>query len=143
VCSGGRYDNLAGLYTKERIPGVGSSIGLDRLIAGLEQLGKLPAAGSYLDAEIFCTDENCSVEAQKIAEALRKNGVAVEVFPDAKKIGQQYAFAEKKGVPFGILLSKDDAAKGLFALKNLTTREQFDAVDAKKAAEIILIKRNH
>jgi len=55
VCSGGRYDNLAGLYTKTKLPGVGASIGLDRLIAGLEQLGKLQSKGSYLDAEIFCT----------------------------------------------------------------------------------------
>ena len=58
VCSGGRYDNLAGLYMKDKVPGVGASIGLDRLIAGLAELGLLAEKGSYLDAEIFNTDEH-------------------------------------------------------------------------------------
>ena len=53
VCSGGRYDNLASLYMKERVPGVGASIGLDRLIAGLEQLGLTDTRKSYVDAEIY------------------------------------------------------------------------------------------
>ena len=85
VCSGGRYDNLAGLYTKTKLPGVGASIGLDRLIAGLEQHGKTTQKGSYLDAEIFCTDMSLSIHYQGIASKLRQLGVNVEVFPEAKK----------------------------------------------------------
>jgi hypothetical protein len=104
VCSGGRYDNLAGLYMKDRIPGVGSSIGLDRLIAGLEQLGATNKKGSFLDCEIFCLDKNLSVHYQAVASALRSKGVNVEVFADEKKIGQQYTVAEKKGIPFGIMI---------------------------------------
>jgi histidyl-tRNA synthetase len=142
VCSGGRYDNLAALYTKEKIPGVGASIGLDRLLAGLEQTQKFSPPVSYLDAEIFCAKENLSPNAQKIAADLRKKGIAVEVFPDEKKIAQQYAFAEKKGVPFGILLLENDAPNGLFTLKNLATREQHERVDAETAAKIMLKKRN-
>jgi histidyl-tRNA synthetase len=137
VCSGGRYDNLAGLYMKERIPGVGASIGLDRLIAALEQLGHLPDRTGYLDAEIFCLDAENAPHYQKTAAALREHGVACEVFPDEKKIGQQYAVAEKKGVPWGILIAKDDAAKNTLTLKNLATREQFAGIDVKKAVETI------
>jgi histidyl-tRNA synthetase len=137
VCSGGRYDNLAGLYMKERIPGVGASIGLDRLIAALEQLGRLPAHPRYLDAEIFCLDAALASTYQKTAAALRVHGIACEVFPDEKKIAQQYAVAEKKGVPWGILIAKEDAAKNTLTLKDLATREQFAGIDAERAAEII------
>lgn len=118
VCSGGRYDNLTGLYMKERLPGVGSSIGLDRLIAGLEELKLIKKAGSFTKAAIFCQDTNLMCEYQKIAAELRRNGISTEVFPEEKKMGQQYTWAEKKGIPFGILLSGD----GL-SLKNLKTRD--------------------
>lgn len=138
VCSGGRYDNLAGLYTKTRLPGVGASIGLDRLIAGLERLGKLEPKGSYLDAEIFCMDANLAVLYQKIAARLRDSGVKVEVFPDAKKMSQQYALAEAKGIRWGVLIGSDEAEKNTVTLKNLRTREQIAGITAEKAAEMIL-----
>lgn len=140
VCSGGRYDNLAGLYTKTKLPGVGGSIGLDRLIAGLEQLGKTSKKGSYLDAEIFCADKSLSILYQKTAAELRKYGVKVEVFPDAKKMGQQYALSEAKSIPWGIIIGSNEAACGKITLKNLLTREQFENISVEQAAEKILKK---
>ena len=140
VCSGGRYNNLAGLYTKEKIPGVGSSIGLDRLIAGLTELGLTSAKGSYLDAEIYNSGEGLEVYMEKTASLLRELGVAVEVFPDAVKMGKQYALTEKKGVPFGILIGKDDEKNGTLTLKNLKTREQQAGLSVMQAASIILKK---
>ena len=137
VCSGGRYDNLAGLYMKERVPGVGASIGLDRLIAGMEQLGITGKRGSYLDAEIFCQDSELSIERQRIAAELRALGINVEVFPDAKKMAQQYALAEAKCVSWGILVTKESAAENKFTLKNLKTRDQTENITAKEAAKII------
>lgn len=126
VCSGGRYDNLAGLYMKDRVPGVGASIGLDRLIAGLEQLGITEKKGSYVDVEIFNTDDSLCVEYQKLAGLLRAKGYSVEVFPEAKKIIQQYGVAEKKGIKWGIMMSAEQCASGKFQLKNLQTRETVD-----------------
>lgn len=137
VCSGGRYDNLAGLYMKNKVPGVGASIGLDRLIAGLEQLGRSANRGSYLDAEIFCTDKNLSTHYQGVAASLRSKGIAVEVFPDAKKMNQQYAVAEAKSVQWGILINAEEAAAGTLTLKNLATREQFAGLSVEQAAERI------
>mgnify|MGYP002626771471 CR=1 FL=1 len=137
VCSGGRYDNLAGLYMKNKVPGVGASIGLDRLIAGLEQLGKTRKKGSYLDAEIFCTDAGLSIHYQGVASSLRAQGISVEVFPDAKKLGQQYAVAEAKGVKWGILIGKDEAAAHKLTLKNLLTREQFVGYTVEDAVKAI------
>ena len=135
VCSGGRYDNLAGLYMKDKVPGVGASIGLDRLLAGLEQLGLSAKKGSYLDAEIYCLDKNLSVHYQGVASALRAKGIAVEVFPEEKKMAQQYALTEAKGVKWGILIKAEDAEKKVLTLKNLLTREQFAGISIEEAIE--------
>ena len=137
VCSGGRYDNLAGLYMKEKISGVGSSIGLDRLIAGLEQLGIISKKGSFVDLEIFCMDSSLAVEYQGLAQKLRNAEISCEVFPDAKKIGQQYNVTDKKGIKWGILMNAENAKKGVFVLKNLETREQFENCTVEQAVKII------
>lgn len=137
VCSGGRYDNLAGLYMKEKVPGVGASIGIDRLIAGLEQLGKFNANGSYLDAEIYCLNEKDSIYYQKVATKLRSLGINVEVFPDAKKMGQQYAVTTAKGVKWGIMIGEDEIRTGTVTLKNLLNREISAGLSEEKVAEII------
>ncbi len=138
VCSGGRYDNLAGLYTKTKLPGVGASIGLDRLIAGLEQLGLTTAKCSYLDAEIYCMDASLAIHYQGVAAKLRSKGINVEVFPEAKKMGQQYAVTEAKSVPWGLLIGTNEVEKNVVSLKNLKTREQFNDLTVEQAAEKIL-----
>ncbi|MCI5830200.1 MAG: histidine--tRNA ligase [Spirochaetia bacterium] len=138
VCSGGRYDNLAGLYMKDKLPGVGASIGLDRLIAGLTELGITEAKGSYLDAEIFNCDEELAAHYQSVAGALRAKGVAVEVFPDCVKMNKQYNVTEKKGMIWGILITKEQAAENKITLKNLKTREQFADISVEDAVAKIL-----
>ncbi len=140
VCSGGRYDNLAGLYMKEKVPGVGSSIGLDRLIAGLQQLNKLESRKSFIDAEIFCFDKDMMTEYHRLAQTLRQRGVRCEVFPDPKKLLAQYTVAEKKGIPFGITLKKEDVAGNTVTIKNLATREVFENISLDKAIDILLRK---
>lgn len=137
VCSGGRYDNLSGLYMKDKLPGVGASIGLDRLIAGLTELGIANTKGSYLDAEIFNTEENLAIHYQKIASLMRKNGIKVEVFPDCVKMNKQYAVTEKKGMEWGILVNSEQAAKDVITLKNLKTREQFTDISVEDAVNKI------
>ena len=141
VCSGGRYDNLAGLYTKTKLPGVGASIGLDRLLAGLEQLGKTGKKGSYLDVEIYCMDKSLAVHYQGVAEKLRQKGINVEVFPEAKKMAQQYAVTDAKTVPWGILIGTNEAEKNVLTLKKLATREQFENLTVEQAAEKILSEK--
>ena len=137
VCSGGRYDNLAGLYMKEKLPGVGSSIGLDRLIAGLSELGLTNAKGSYLDVEIFNTDESLNVQYQEVAAKLRKEGISVEVFPDTVKINKQYSVTDKKQIPWGVMLSSNKENANTITLKNLKTREIFEAISIEEAAKKI------
>jgi histidyl-tRNA synthetase len=131
VCSGGRYDNLAGLYMKDRVPGVGSSIGLDRLMAGLEELNSSSVKASFTEAAVFLQDGADLARSVALARELRRAGIACEVFPEPKKMAQQYAWAEKKGIPFGILPAQNGAG---WAIKNLVTRESLEAAGA---AEVI------
>lgn len=137
VCSGGRYDNLAGLYMKDKISGVGASIGLDRLISALEQLGVTSKKGSFVDVEVFCLDASLAMKYQQVATQLRNAQISCEVYPDAKKIGQQYAVTDKKGVKWGILIQPSDAEQNVLTLKNLLTREQFEKISLEKAIEMI------
>ena len=132
VCSGGRYNDLASLYTKERLPGVGASIGLDRLLAALEELGKKPARRSSTDVLVFCSDEAEMADYHRIAQLLREEGVAAEVYPEAHKTAKQFAFAEKKGIPLGVF--PDRATPGIVSLRDLANRASVDGLTPKAAA---------
>jgi histidyl-tRNA synthetase len=142
VCSGGRYDNLAGLYSKEKesISGIGSSIGLDRLLAALESLGKLPAASSCI-AAIACVNEQLSGKYQALAQKLRQQGVNCEVFTDAveeKTLVKQFVLAEKKGLKF-VLIPGDDPLSGNITLRDISTRKNSE-VSFDEAVKILLGK---
>ena len=137
VCSGGRYNDLASLYTKELIPGVGSSIGLDRLMAGLEELGKIGAAPRGADVLILCQDENLLAHYHGVAEKLRQAGLNTEVFPQAKKLPVQFSYAEKKSIPFGIIIGQNEMASATCNLKNLEKRHNHEGLTLDQAITII------
>ena len=126
VCSGGRYNNLASLYMKEQLPGVGSSIGLDRLLAALEEL-KSPLLEKTEAAEVLIIPETGKIsDALNEAEKLRSNGISTDVYliPDAK-MKKIYAYAEAKEIPY-MLTFKEGKAE----VKDLTTREMMTEEEA-------------
>ena len=112
VCSGGRYDNLTGLYMKDTVSGVGASIGLDRLLAGLEQLGIGSKAAGFIDAIVFYEKGNSIRRNSAAARYLEQYGCRVEVFPEPKKIQQQYGYAEKKGIEWGLFIESTSESTG-------------------------------
>ena len=122
ICSGGRYDNLAGLYTKQSLPGVGASLGIDRLLAGLEELGRLPLVETPAEVFLVHFDEAHLAEYLRIAGRLRADGMAVEFFPEAKRVGQQLKMAAKKGFRVALVIGSDEFAAGTAQLKNLATQ---------------------
>jgi histidyl-tRNA synthetase len=122
ICSGGRYDNLAGLYTKQSLPGVGASLGIDRLLAGLEELGRLELVETPAEVFLVHFDEAHLADYLRIAAALRQAGVAVEFFPEAKRVGQQLKLAAKRGFPAAVLIGSDEFAAGTAQFKNLATQ---------------------
>ena len=130
ICSGGRYDNLAGLYTKMPLPGVGASLGLDRLLAAMEELKIL--GGVQASAPVFIVrfaDTPIGVY-EKLAATLRAAGIGVEVFIEPKKIGQQLQYAEKRGFRFALIAGPDDFASKKFKIKELATRQEADYDEA-------------
>src|SRR5690606_31800500 len=80
VCSGGRYDNLAGLFTREKLPGVGASLGLDRLLAAMEELNLVQHATQTAQVLIALFDESRLGDYMKLGRQLRRSGVATEVY---------------------------------------------------------------
>ena len=99
VCSGGRYDNLAELYTKQELPGIGASLGLDRLLAAMEELGMLPAARTPAQVFIPYFDAARLGDYFQLAAALRAAGIGVEVYPEPEKLGKQLQYADKQRLP--------------------------------------------
>ena len=135
VCSGGRYDNLAGLYTKQSLPGVGASLGLDRLLAALEELKLLKSTTTPAPVFIVQFSAERIGEYQRMARNLRAVGIGAEVFPDAKKLGQQFQYAEKRGHKIALIAGPDDFAAGTWNVKDLAKREEKKGVpDAEVAA---------
>jgi histidyl-tRNA synthetase len=128
VCSGGRYNELASLYTKQHLPGVGASIGVDRLMAAREELGLTgagPAQGSVL---VLFLEDRLLGRYHEIAQALRGAGIAAEVYPEKKKLAVQFAYAEKKGIPLAVVCGEEEAAAGVATLKDLRSRESFEGL---------------
>ncbi|MDR0558270.1 MAG: histidine--tRNA ligase [Treponema sp.] len=133
ICSGGRYDNLASLYSKESVSGVGTSIGLDRLIAALEALGRLEQKTSYARIAVVCLKESDAGAYQAIAGCFRNAGLACEVFFTREKLAKQCMSAEKKGMEWLIIPPEDSPLRGKLVLRNLATRENSAPLSMEEA----------
>ena len=137
VCSGGRYDNLAGYYIDKALPGVGISIGLTRLFYVLDEQGLLnPALPSApADALVLPMTESPAA-AIALAETIRSAGLRVQLYGEQKKFKQKMAYANKLEVPFVVLLGEDEIAEGVCSVKNMATGEQVKLSPADAAAYI-------
>src|SRR5579884_396572 len=124
VCSGGRYDNLAGLFTKQTLPGVGASLGLDRLLAAMEELNLLPKTATPAPVLVVQFNPEWLGEYQKMARALRAEGIGVEVYPEAKKVSQQFKYAESRGFRVALIAGPDEFTQNVWKIKNLAKREE-------------------
>ncbi|MFT7668720.1 MAG: histidyl-tRNA synthetase [Planctomycetota bacterium] len=123
VCSGGRYDNLAELYTKQRLPGVGASLGLDRLLAAMEELELLSGRGSTASVFVpfFAADRMGDYLA--LCQRLRAAGLDVEFYPEPKKLGAQLKYADKRGFPLAVVIGDDEWESGEAQVKVLASGE--------------------
>ncbi len=142
VCSGGRYDNLAGLYSKDKdsVSGVGTSIGLDRLLAALESLGKLPATNACQLA-IACVNIEDSGRYQALAQEFRQAGIPCEVFTEPsgeKNLVKQFVLAEKKGMRYVLIMNADSnsAACDTVTLRDIAARKNTE-LSVEKAIEFL------
>jgi histidyl-tRNA synthetase len=126
VCSGGRYNDLASLYTKEKLPGVGASIGLDRLLSALEDLGLAGAQRTAPDVLILLLDEPLLGVYHRLGKALRETGLSAEIYPAANKVAAQLKYAEKRGIPLAIFYGEKEVEKNIYNLRDLERRHNYD-----------------
>lgn len=140
VCSGGRYDDLASVYTKQELPGVGGSLGLDRLISAMEELGMIEKVSATVDVFMpFFVNLRLEDYLRFLSE-LKSDGVNIEFYPESKKIGHQLKYADKRGFKLAVIVGEDEFQKGTCQIKNLQTGESIEVSQestAKKIKELL------
>lgn len=134
VCSGGRYDELASLYTERKLPGVGASVGLDRLMAALEALDIRIGSSTSTQILLINQPETSAAKLHALAASLRDAGFACEVFPEPKKVLVQYTYAERKHIPLAVFANVSSDA---FTLRILSKRENVEISDFSSLCEAV------
>src|SRR5688500_4838278 len=136
ICSGGRYDDLAGHYTKSKLPGVGISIGLTRLFFQLREAGLVGTADSSVDALVTLLDDAGLGMALSLSQRLRAAGLNVETQLEPRKLARQLQYADRAGIRFVVIRGEDEAARGMVAVKDLRRGEQFEVAEADLASTL-------
>jgi histidyl-tRNA synthetase len=120
ICSGGRYDNLAGHYTKSKLPGVGISIGATRLFSQLLEMNLIDAArAAVAHVLVLSVDPALAIECARIAAELREAGLNVEVYGGDDKLGKQLKYADRGKIPLAVIYGSREKDAGLVKLKDL------------------------
>lgn len=119
VCSGGRYDNLAGLFTSQQLPGVGASLGLDRLLDAMQALNLIEKVSTPAPVFVVYFVESRLHDYLKLAAQVRAAGIGCEVYPEAKKIGKQLQYADKRGFRVALIAGDDELSAGNVQVKDL------------------------
>jgi len=137
VCSGGRYDNLAGLYTKQDLPGIGASLGLDRLLAAMEELGMIEKVRTPAEVLVAFFDRDRLEDYLRLACQVRAAGVGVEVYPEPKKLKQQLRYADQRGFRIALIAGAREFEANTCQVKNLQTGESDECSLANNAQAVV------
>lgn len=125
IGGGGRYDDLTGIFGLKNMSGVGISFGLDRIYLVIEELGLFPQTVTATSAALFLNyGHKEALYAMQAIGKLRQAGVRVELYPDAAKLAKQFQYADRRGIPFAVLVGETEMKAGTYALKNLASGEQ-------------------
>lgn len=126
ICSGGRYDDLAGSYINRHLPGVGISLGFSRLFDYLRARGALPVGpSSPADILMVVPSAEQAMLARETAQTLRKRGLKIDLYHAPQKLKKQLSYAEKKGIPFVWFPPFEDGSP--HEVKNMSTGDQTEA----------------
>lgn len=125
IGGGGRYDDLTGLFGVPNIPGVGISFGVDRIYDVMEELKLFPeTVQTGTKVLFFNLGEQESRKAYELMQQLRNKGVAAELYHEQAKFDKQFKYADKKAIPFAVMLGNKELEEGNCNIKNLQTGEQ-------------------
>lgn len=137
VCSGGRYDDLASLYCRERLPGVGASLGLDRLLAALEEMGLVETVRTAAPVMLVYFDEQFFHNYLQLAARLRQAGIGAELYPEPKKLPVQLKYADRRGFRFVLIAGENEFQAGRCQVKDMRSGQQSDYSLAEDAQELV------
>ena len=120
IGGGGRYDDLTGVFGLKDLPGIGISFGLDRIYLVLEELDVLPSLEADFTQVLFVNfgDKEADYCLNALTE-LRKAGINSELYPDSAKMKKQMNYANKKSIPYVVLVGEDEMNSGLLTVKNM------------------------
>lgn len=125
IGGGGRYDDLTGIFGLKNMSGVGISFGLDRIYLVVEELNLFPETVTATSKALFINygDKEAFYALQAI-QKLRASGIKVEFYPDNTKVAKQFQHADKRGIPYAVIIGEQEMASDSYLLKNLITGEQ-------------------
>ena len=137
IGGGGRYDDLTGIFGLKDMSGVGISFGLDRIYLVLEELNLFPDTITESTKVLFINfgDKEAMACLQAVTR-LRQAGVKAELYPDSAKMKKQMNYANRRNIPFVVLVGEEEMKSGVFTLKNMTSGEQ-DKLDFEKLLEVL------
>ncbi|MCC5628796.1 histidine--tRNA ligase [Nostoc sphaeroides] len=137
ICSGGRYEELVGVFLGEKMPGVGISIGLTRLISRLLKAGILSTlAATPAQVMVVNMQEDLMPTYLKVSQHLRQAGINVITNFDKRPLGKQFQLADKQGIQFCVIIGSEEAAAQKSSLKDLKTGEQVEVLLVDLAEEV-------
>lgn len=136
ICSGGRYDDLAGHYTKSKLPGVGLSIGLTRLFWQLREAGIVQTVDAGVDVLVALLGDADLPQALALSQRLRGVGLRVETQLEPRKLAKQFQYADRSGMRCVVLCGEGERARGVVSVKDLRSGDQRDVAEAGLTAHV-------
>jgi len=123
---GGRYDNLVGMFLGQDVPACGFSLGLERILVVMSEKEMFPAqlVSAPADVMVAIWNEETMADSLVLAQALRAQGLRVDLYPEADKLGKQFKYASSRSIPFVAVIGDDERAQGKVGLKEMTTGTQ-------------------
>ncbi|MDH7489444.1 MAG: histidine--tRNA ligase [Anaerolineae bacterium] len=138
ITGGGRYDRLIEMFSERGYPATGTTIGIERIIDVMDELGMFPSSlrRTLVEVLVLQFDPSLLAETLRFAHSLREQGLRVELYFEAESVKKQLRYASRKGIPFAAILGPDEAAQGQVTIKNLDLGEQRTVLQSE-AAQVI------
>ncbi len=138
LSGGGRYDELIGLFRRESLPTTGTSLGIERITDLMDELGLYPPGLSGTVVQILVTvfSDDTRLASANLASRLRAGGINTELFMEDRKLGRQFNYADKKGIPLVAVMGPDEVEAGQVTLRRLRDGQEVRA-DLDGAADAV------
>ena len=123
---GGRYDDLVGMFLGQDVPACGFSLGLERILVVMSEKEMFPPhlVNAPADVMVAIWNEETMAESLALAQYLRAQGLRVDLYPEADKLGKQFKYASSRSIPFVAVIGDEERLQNKVALKRMTTGEQ-------------------